>query len=155
MAPTRGELTQTRLAMAARYSGLRFAVGSTALGGGRPGLRIGLGLEQPHRARRAARAEGMSLLREAVRLQAAAGPDRPNHAFALDTLAQAHMAVGEFAQAEPLLFKAGQILRRLGEENPDYRINRNTLADLYAALGRGTDPKPADRIARQRMAALL
>src|SRR5262249_55348257 len=49
----------SRSAMAARYSGLRLAVGSTALGGGRPGLRIGLGLEQPHRARSAARAEGM------------------------------------------------------------------------------------------------
>jgi tetratricopeptide (TPR) repeat protein len=71
------------------------------------------------------------------------GPDHPDTATGLNSLASLHHAQGRYDDAEPLYTRALTIREEiLGPDHPDTVISLNNLAKLYQAQGRYDDAEP-------------
>ena len=72
------------------------------------------------------------LLRALKIYEKALGPDHPNTADSLQSLAALYRNTGDYAKAEPLLQRALKINEKaLGPENPATATSLNNLAVLY------------------------
>ncbi len=71
------------------------------------------------------------------------GPDHPDVAASLDTLAEIHMALGRYAVAEPLFQRSLAISEKaLGPDHTDVAVSLNNLAELYLTQGRYARAEP-------------
>ena len=71
------------------------------------------------------------------------GPDHPDVAISLSTLAQLYQTQGRYVDAEPLYKRALAIKEKiLGTNHPDVATILNHLAFLYQAQGRYADAEP-------------
>jgi Tetratricopeptide repeat len=82
--------------------------------------------------------EAVPLAQQALAIrEKALGPDHPDVAEALNTLAQLYVRQGRYAEAEPLYKRALAIREKaLGPDDPNVVSSYNSLADLYRAQGR-------------------
>ncbi|HEY5314368.1 MAG TPA: CHAT domain-containing tetratricopeptide repeat protein [Pirellulales bacterium] len=80
------------------------------------------------------------------------GGSHPDYAVSLNTLANLHRSMGDYARAEPLYKEESEILKRaLGETHPHYAMSLNNLADLYRDMG---DYARAEPLYKQSMEIL-
>ena len=71
------------------------------------------------------------------------GPDHPDMAMRLNTLADCYKKKGRYADAEPLYRHALVIMEKVyGMDHSNVAVNLNHLADLYYAQGRYTEAEP-------------
>jgi tetratricopeptide (TPR) repeat protein len=76
----------------------------------------------------------------------ALGPDHPDVATSLNTLAELYREQGRYADAEPLYQRALAISEKArGPDHPDVATLLNNLAELYRAQVRYADAEPLDR----------
>ena len=83
-------------------------------------------------------AEALPLAEKALALAEKKGPDSPDVAKALDTLAELYEAENKYAEAEPLL-KRALAIREKAPGQPDVAASRERLAATYDKLGRAAD----------------
>jgi len=83
-------------------------------------------------------AQAVPLAQQALALAEKKGPDSPDVAAALDTLAELYEAENKYAEAEPLL-KRALAIREKTPGQPDVAASRERLAVTYDKLGRTTD----------------
>jgi Tetratricopeptide repeat len=83
-------------------------------------------------------AEALPLARQVLAIrEKALGPDHPNVAASLSSLADLYRIQGRYADAEPLLERALATLEKaLGREHPNLGPSLNNLAALYRDQGR-------------------
>ena len=80
-------------------------------------------------------AQAVPLAKQALALAEKRGPDSPDVANALDTLAELYEAENKYAEAEPLL-KRSLAIREKSPGQPDVAASRERLAVAYDKLGR-------------------
>jgi len=85
-------------------------------------------------------AQAVPLAKQAVALAEKKGPNSPDVAKALDTLADLYEAQNKYAEAEPLL-KRSLAIREKSPGQPDVAASRERLAVAYDKMGRGLDAK--------------
>ena len=87
------------------------------------------------------------LLRKALATrELTSGPDHPDTASGLNSLAQLLRARGDYAEAEPLYRRALEICERvLGPDHPDTASGLNSLAQLLRARGDYAEAEPLYR----------
>jgi tetratricopeptide (TPR) repeat protein len=74
------------------------------------------------------------------------GPEHPDTATALNSLAEFYRERGRYEEAEPLYQRALDIAEKvLGPDHPDTGTSLNNLAELYYAQGRYEE---AERLTR-------
>ena len=83
-------------------------------------------------------AQAVPLAKQALALAEKRGPDSPDVANALDTLAELYEAENKYAEAEPLL-KRSLAIREKSPGQPDVAASRERLAVAYDKLGRAAD----------------
>ena len=83
-------------------------------------------------------AQAVPLAKQALALAEKKGPDSPDVAAALDTLAELYEAENKYAEAEPLL-KRALAIREKAPGQPDAAASRERLAVAYDKLGRASD----------------
>ena len=84
-------------------------------------------------------AQAVPLAQQALALAEKKGPDSPDVAAALDTLAELYEAENKYAEAEPLL-KRALAIREKAPGQPDVAASRERLAAAYDKLGRRRRP---------------
>jgi tetratricopeptide (TPR) repeat protein len=91
--------------------------------------------------------EAIPIAQEALELsKKALGPDHPQTAGALDTLARLYYFTGDYARAEPLYQRTLQIAEKaLGPDHPDTATALSDLALLYRSTGNYTKAEPLYR----------
>ncbi|MBO0237246.1 tetratricopeptide repeat protein, partial [Vibrio parahaemolyticus] len=73
----------------------------------------------------------------------ALGPDHPNVAMSLNSLAGLYDAQGQYALAEPLYKRSLAIREKaLGPDHPNVAMSLNNLAGLYGAQGQDALGEP-------------
>ena len=83
-------------------------------------------------------AQAVPLAQQALALAEKKGPDSPDVAAALDTLAELYEAENKYAEAEPLL-KRALAIREKAPGQPDVAASRERLATAYDKLGRSAE----------------
>jgi tetratricopeptide (TPR) repeat protein len=88
-------------------------------------------------------AKAEPLYQESLQIrQKVLGPEHPETALSLNSLALLYWATGEYAKAEPLLQEALRIVQKvLGSEHPDTARSLNNLACCTRRWAR--TPKPS------------
>jgi CHAT domain-containing protein/Tfp pilus assembly protein PilF len=88
--------------------------------------------------------EALAVANRACELtRAEAGPGHPAFALGLNNLGLLHMALGDYAAAEPLFRQALEVLRTaLGERHPHYATCLNNLGALHLHLGNYAAAEP-------------